>query len=301
MLAGLRRTQQGAEMRKDTCYMRTVLRCCAALGVALSLVLLLQVMMTVGTSAGQTKGEIDAPPQPPLGSAETMASCIELTEAMLVGPPTGTVGISHTFTVTVGPVDADLPVTYSWRTAEEILTPRFRDRLTDTAEFTWNVTGSQRVTVTAVNPCLESVSDFYTITIETETWDVYLPLALRNYRPDPYEPNDTPAEAFGPLVSGSSYIGYFPDLEDMYDYYYIDILTLEPIDIHLTVPAQLDLDLFLYRGVTYVKSSAEQGSGIDEAIEFTPEQIGTYYILVHRAEGSHPAAAYTLVATYDLP
>jgi hypothetical protein len=301
MLGDLKRIRQGAQMRKDTHHIRTALGCCAALGAALGLVLLLQVTMTVDTSASQTKGEIDAPHLPPLGSAEVMASCIELTEATLDGPPTGTVGISHSFTVTVGPADADLPVTYSWRRAQDILTPRIRDRFTDTAEFTWNVTGSQRVTVTAINPCLVTVSAVHTITLEAETWYVYLPLALKSYLSDPYEPNDTPEQAFGPLESGSPYIGHFPDLGDTYDYYYIDILTQQPIEVRLTVPAQLDLDLWLYRDQTAVRGSAVVGKGIDEALEFTPEQIGAYYILVHRAEGSHPTAAYTLVATYDLP
>jgi hypothetical protein len=302
MLASLQRTQQGAQMRKGTRYMRTALGCCAALGAALSLVLLLQVTMTVGTLASQTKGEIDAPDLPPLGSAEPMDPCIELTEATLVGPPTGTVGIGHIFTVAVGPAEANLPVTYSWSTAQETLTPRLRERLTDTAEFTWNMTGSQRVTVTAVNPCLVTVSDSYTITIETQSWYVYLPLALRSYVSDPYEPNDTQEQAFGPLASGSPYIGYFPDPTDQDDWYYIDIVTLQPIGIHLTVPAQLDLDLWLYRSQSAVRGSAEVGKGIDEALEFTPGSTGTYYILVHRAdEDTDRTAAYTLVATYDLP
>jgi hypothetical protein len=288
-------------MRRHTHDMRAALGCCAALGAALSLVLTFQVMMTVGTSAGQIEGKTHAPAVSHLGTGETRAACNELTEATLVGPPTGTVGISQTFTVTVGPANADLPVTYAWRTPDHLPIPRLRNRLTDTAEFTWHVTGSKRVTVTALNVCAITVSDVHTITIETKTRYAYLPLALRSYVSDPYEPNNTPEQAFGPLASGSPYIGYFPDLADEYDYYYIDILTLAPIDIHLTVPAQLDLDLWLYRGQSPVKGSATIGNGIDEALEFTPAETGTYYILVWRAEGSHRAAAYTLVARYDLP
>ena len=288
-------------MRKDTHYMRTLLGCCVALGTVLILVLLLQVTMAAVTSAGQTKDETYAPPVPPHSSAGTLALCTELSEATLVGPSTGTAGISHVFTVTLSPADADLPVTYSWRTAQETLTPRILERLTDTAEFTWNVTGSQRVTVTAINLCGVMVSDFHTITIERETWYVYLPLALRSYLADPYEPNDTQGQASGPLVSGSPYIGYFPDPTDRDDWYYIDILTLQPIEVRLTVPDELDLDLWLYRGLSAVRGSAEVGKGIDEAFEFTPGATGTYYILVHRAEGSHPTAAYTLVARYDQP
>lgn len=288
-------------MRKHTYDLRIALECCAALGAALGLVLILQVMMAVGTSADQTEGRAHAPAVSHLGTTETMAACNELTEATLIGPPTGTVGISRTFAITVGPTDADLPVTFTWQATEQLPEPHLLDRLTDTMQFTWNVTGSKRVTVTALNLCGITVSDFHTITIETKTRYVYLPLARRSYISDPYEPNDTPEHAFGPLVSGSPYIGYFPDLADEYDYYYIDILTLEPIDIHLTVPAQLDLDLWLYRGQSPVKGSATIGNGIDEALEFTPAETGTYYILVWRAEGSDRTAAYTLVARYDLP
>lgn len=301
MLADLRRTQQGAQMRRNTRIVKTALGFCAALGAALGLVLLLQVTITVGTSAGQPKGKTDAAQVPPSGSTVTLDPCTELAEAALAGPPTGTVGIGHTFTVTLGPADADPPITYFWQATEQLPEAHpLLDRYTDTMQFTWDVAGSQHVTVTASNPCAVTVSAFHTITIESETWYVYLPLALRNHISDLYEPNDTPEQAYGPLVSGTPYFGLFPDSADTFDYYYIDILTLEPIDIHLTVPAQLDLDLWLYRGQTAVSGSGTVGKGIDEALEFTPEQTGIYHILVYRAVGSHPTASYALVARYGL-
>jgi hypothetical protein len=50
--------------------------------------------------------------------------------------------------------------------------------VTDTAAFTWEITGTQDVTVTAANACSEFVSAPRHVHVE-EAWTIYLPLVTR--------------------------------------------------------------------------------------------------------------------------
>jgi len=98
----------------------------------------------------------------------------------------------------------------------------------------WPISGSQHVTVTALNCLVASATD--SLIINIEQWHTYLPLALKRYLYDPHEPNDTRGQAYGPLVSGQTYIGFFPDAVDRNDYYKIDIFTKEKVSAQLGCP-----------------------------------------------------------------
>lgn len=92
-------------------------------------------------------GQLPAPPQ----------------SVTINGPATGTIGESYPFTATVGPVDTALPVTYTWQATGQLPLTQ-SGGLTDTAGFTWPLTGTKTITVTADNG-LGVVSDTHTITL----------------------------------------------------------------------------------------------------------------------------------------
>jgi hypothetical protein len=127
---------------------------------------------------------------------------------------------------------------------------------------------------------------------------IWLPLVVKNYRTDTYESNNSPDDAYA-LVSGTTYYSYIWCPNDD-DWYYI-ISTLNTITIHLYVPPVADYDLYLYDStVTLVASSGSYGNGIDEHIEYKPDQAGKYYIRVYPYEGCcSNTDTYSLVVTFD--
>ena len=97
----------------------------------------------------------------------------------VAGPPAGAVGTSYTFTATVAPPTATMPITYTWQAADQ--SPVVHSRhLSDTATFTFTVAGTNTVAVTATNVCGAVVSASQAMAIGGEHWYVYLPLLLRN-------------------------------------------------------------------------------------------------------------------------
>jgi uncharacterized repeat protein (TIGR01451 family) len=79
------------------------------------------------------------------------------------GPITGTTQTGQTFTATVNPITATLPITYTWQASgqSDVI---HTSALSDTAAFTWTTIGAQAVTVTAASGA-EVVSDTHVITI----------------------------------------------------------------------------------------------------------------------------------------
>jgi len=76
----------------------------------------------------------------------------------VMGPVTGTVGVTYTFTAAVVPTDATGPITYIWSPAPD-------SGEGATVSYTWLVTGLRVITVTAEN-CGGVVTDTHAITIE---------------------------------------------------------------------------------------------------------------------------------------
>lgn len=100
------------------------------------------------------------------------------------GPAMGVVQTSYTFTATVSPVTATLPITYVWE-ATDHTTATHPDvySLIDTTPFTWTNAGAKVITVTVSNSA-GMTTTAWTITITEETW-LYLPLIMRNHVPAP--------------------------------------------------------------------------------------------------------------------
>jgi uncharacterized repeat protein (TIGR01451 family) len=139
----------------------------------------------------------------------------------------------------------------------------------------------------------------YTTTLNPQT-TTYLPLIL--YQQDPYEPNDTREQAYGPLVSNQAYTSYIYTEFDQRDYYYLTLPSTGSITVDLIVPDCCDYDLYLYDSPTgsYVAASNYMGKGLDEHIDYGAGQAGTvYYILVYSFYQDHSSEdPYVLNATF---
>jgi hypothetical protein len=140
---------------------------------------------------------------------------------------------------------------------------------------------------------------------------VYLPSILKGggdhqCGPDKYEPNDSCGQAYGPLTSGQTYQSWISNCDlDTYkksDYFYIDISTLNSINIYLTnIPGGTDYDLYLYRNPgddpgNWAARSISTGSS--ETISYSPPATGRYYIRVYSYSG-FSTSPYSLQVTYD--
>jgi hypothetical protein len=229
---------------------------------------------------------------------ETVPGCNALQAVELLGPLTGTLGIANEFTATVQPLTASEPVTYTWEATGQAASSELSG-LSHTVALTWAVTGTQVVTVTADNTCGPAVGMTDTISIIPRQVYVYLPVIQRQYIHDPCEPNDSFADACGPLGSGWPYHAYI--LEDTgQDYYYIEVSSKKPIDVQLAVPAAWDLDLYLYdSSETLVARSAEYKCGTDESIQYHPLTTGRFYIRVYPFKHCTGIEPYSLLATFD--
>ena len=92
------------------------------------------------------------------------------------GPTTGLVQRAYTFTATVIPLAAALPITYTWQ-ATGLSPVTHISGLSDTVVLTWSTPSVKVVTVLADNGVGAPVADVYTVTIDQH--HIYLPLVLR--------------------------------------------------------------------------------------------------------------------------
>lgn len=132
-----------------------------------------------GTNAGVAT-DIDGEPRPngpkpDIGADEFY--CYALTGVSLAGPTTGISGTACSFTAIVSPATTTPLITYTWQATGQPLTSHVVYSLSDSALFAWAVTGTQTVSVTAVN-CGGSATTTHAITIVK--WRIYLPIVLRN-------------------------------------------------------------------------------------------------------------------------
>lgn len=112
-----------------------------------------------------------------------------------------------------------------------------------------------------------------------------------------YEPNDDPSAAYGPLDPGSIYTAYI-HLGDI-DFYFIEVETLEPIEVELTdIAPDVDYDLYLLNDALIPVRSSE-GETTSEHIAYEPRSTGTYYIAVAAYEGHSLEDPYTLQAIFN--
>ncbi|MGB9873312.1 MAG: pre-peptidase C-terminal domain-containing protein, partial [Anaerolineae bacterium] len=138
-------------------------------------------------------------------------------------------------------------------------------------------------------------------TTRVAKWRVYIPLVLRNwvwwYQYDPYEPNNTPAQAYGPLYSGQVITAYIWDDTDRDDYYWFTTTVTITVTITLTnIPDNCDFDLYVYYyqdGYRLIAYSNQYGS-VSEHVQFTATAGMKYYIRVYPFKGSSDTQPYRL-------
>jgi bacillolysin len=120
--------------------------------------------------------------------------------------------------------------------------------------------------------------------------------------PDNYEPNDSFAQAYGPLTSGQTYQSYISccDVARRRDYFYINIGTTNTINIDLTnIPPGVDYDLYLYNANEDEVDRSWRNGNLPEHISYNPLSTGKYYILVFSPYSHYSASPYSLRVTYD--
>jgi hypothetical protein len=102
------------------------------------------------------------------------------TDVEIAGPTKAAVDTAYTFSAAVGPITATRPITYVWRATDQPSVTHTGGELNDAVTFTWNVTGTKAISVTATNAG-GAASNHYFVTInETSQRTVYLPLVIRN-------------------------------------------------------------------------------------------------------------------------
>lgn len=111
---------------------------------------------------------------------------------------------------------------------------------------------------------------------------------------DPYEPNDSPASAYGPIVASTTIAGRLCRGADD-DWFRIDVPSAGTIKVSLSVPTGADYDLEVYNGTTLLAGSYK-GPELAEQISRTVSSGGTYLIRVFK----HASGSYNLVDPYQL-
>ncbi len=88
-----------------------------------------------------------------------------LSAVSISGPTEGIINTSYTFTATAVPLHATTPITYVWQIDGHAPITN-ASGITDVVSLSWPITGTQVLTVTAVNPFGGPVTAVYSITIE---------------------------------------------------------------------------------------------------------------------------------------
>jgi len=145
-----------------------------------------------------------------------------------------------------------------------------------------------------------------TATTRVDLYRVYIPLTIRDwvwwYAYDIYEPNDTPAGAWGPLESGKEYTAYIWDETDRNDYYHFTPSSNGPVTVNLTnIPVNTDYDLYVYYHDVdryHLVAFSNQSNTREESVEFTGVAERTYYVRVYPYAGFSSQYPYTLKVVY---
>jgi uncharacterized repeat protein (TIGR02543 family) len=154
-------------------------------------------------------------------------------------------------------------------------------------------------TVTAVSQGNNNVSGSATniTSVIKQISFIYLPLTQYNYinyfeGPWEVEPNDSIAQANGPLRSGQDYFGYPNDARDFFS-------------VYMTQPGQLNVTLSNHTGQGVQLQLFYQSA--DNRVGFVPDPpytlsysgpAGWYYIFIFTESGYHSHTPYTVRVTY---
>ncbi len=193
----------------------------------------------------------------PLGSATLLFPCNDLVPG-------------QNQTVWMENLARDTRITTTFRVTVTTGAGSARWPLQNCAYLDWSVVQEEACATSLINP----------------TVYVYMPLTMRNSKHDFYEPNDTPEQASGPLVSGRVYRAFIWDATDQDDYYHITPLSdTTTVHVELTsIPVSRDYDLYIYYdldGEYPLVTSSARGGNLDESVDFIPVPDRKYYIRVY--------------------
>jgi|GEM_PF-6661307 len=114
------------------------------------------------------------------------------------------------------------------------------------------------------------------------------------------EPNDSAVQANGPIVSGLTYFGTFPQgAPDISDYFYFELSAGRPVEIRLTnIPAGQNYDLVLRDTDLKARGYSAQPGNNDEYINVSVP-AGRYLLQVFHFAGNGSSQRYHLRAVYE--
>ncbi|MCP4423167.1 MAG: hypothetical protein GY803_01610 [Chloroflexi bacterium] len=144
--------------------------------------------------------------------------------------------------------------------------------------------------------------------VERTVFTITLPVIFKNYNNTPYfegpweqEPNDTPPDDVnGPIVSGRTYSGTFPSIDDEKDYFSIILPQANVIKIWLTnIPDGEDYDLILRDTNLSILADSVNVGNQSEYIETSVQPAGLYYIQVYNYKDTGNAQPYHLIVVYQ--
>lgn len=129
--------------------------------------------------------------------------------------------------------------------------------------------------------------------------ECYLPLVLKNYHTDTYEPNGSCAQAW-PIDVGPTYDSYIWDPSDN-DYYQFTPDHSGAVNIDLwNIPAGCDYDLYLYNSACQWIAQSDNGGNAPEhlRVEVSPPG-GPYYVRVMSFSGYNRELPYRLQVSWS--
>lgn len=99
---------------------------------------------------------------------------VPLVSVDISGPSSGFIGNNYTFVATISPITATQPITYVWQATEQSPVT-FTGNLTNSISYTWEISGTKGITITAQNIGSEVV-DTHVIYIGEANFKIYLPI-----------------------------------------------------------------------------------------------------------------------------
>ncbi|CAG0936701.1 hypothetical protein TFLX_05584 [Thermoflexales bacterium] len=117
---------------------------------------------------------------------------IMLTDIEIAGSFLGMIGDSHIFTAMISPPTATVPITYVWEAADQTSVIHVSNLVTDSILFTWPMSGTKLITVTAQNE-RGAVTTSHLISIAI-IQRVFLPTVMKGCNALFYRANDIAAD-----------------------------------------------------------------------------------------------------------
>jgi hypothetical protein len=131
---------------------------------------------------------------------------------------------------------------------------------------------------------------------------LYLPLLSRNCKVLPFEDNDKPSRAFGPLVFDKDYAAYPEDVED---WYYVVLTQTASLHVRVTDYSAKEGQLLVYSdALDLLGSDGRRQTTMEVPNALAPHALenlepGRYYIRVYSPENQNDQNLYHLWVTFE--